>query len=301
MQTTTMQTLQLRDGRQLAISEYGDSNGVPVLFFHGTPNSRCFHHPDEYIAKRRGIRVISFDRPGYGESDAHPRQTLLQATEDVAELADALRLQQFAVAGISGGAPYALACAYAMADRIPAVAAISAMAPLDRAGAMQSMNATNRLGFWIARYVPFLLPLALKPMANSATKDPQATLDKAAADYAAPDQGIMARPDVREMYLRDIREAYRQGTQGHVDDLRRLARPWGVLLEDIRIPITFWHGQLDQNVPPAMAQSMAERLPKAELKLLPNEGHLLMFNHWDEILANLIQRGKGAEILSVRT
>lgn len=291
MQFPPLQTLQLHDGRQLALSEYGDATGVPVLFFHGTPNSRYFRHPNEDIATRLGIRVISFDRPGFGASDPYPQQTILQATEDVAELADALRLHQFAVVGISGGAPYALACAYAMPDRVPVVAALSAMAPLDLPGATHGMNTTNRLGFWIARHLPMLLPLALKPMAKGATKAPEVTLDKTAAAYAEPDQRIMERPEVREMYLQDMREAYRQGTQGHADDLRRLARPWGFALEDIHIPVTLWHGQLDQNVPQPMAQSMAERLPQAELKLIHDQGHLLMFDYWQDMLSNLLYRG----------
>ena len=112
------QTVLLPDGRTLGFAECGDPSGRPVLFFPGPPSGRLFHHPDESVAASLGVRVITVDRPGYGLSDHQPRRTLLNWPSDVTALADALGIGRFAVAGISGGAPYVAACALKIPGRL---------------------------------------------------------------------------------------------------------------------------------------------------------------------------------------
>src|SRR5438309_1811387 len=111
------QTIKLRDGRTLAYAEYGDPAGTPVIFFHGTPGSRLMAAPawkDESL----GLRIIAPDRPGFGLSTYRPNRTILNWASDVAELADALKLDKFIVAGVSGGGPHSLACAHELPDRV---------------------------------------------------------------------------------------------------------------------------------------------------------------------------------------
>ena len=112
------QTIILPDGRTLGFAEYGDPSGRPVLFFPGTPSGRLFQHPDESIAASLGARVITLDRPGYGLSDFLRNRALLHWPDDVEELADTLGFDRFAVAGISGGAPYVAACALKIPGRL---------------------------------------------------------------------------------------------------------------------------------------------------------------------------------------
>ena len=287
MQACDATQIELHDGRHLAFVERGDPDGVPILFFHGTPGSRCFRHPDDSIASGANGRVIHVDRPGIGRSDPKPGRTLVDWAEDVVQLVNALGVDRFAIAGISGGGPYAMACAWAMPERVSGVAVVSGMAPLEMQGAMDGMSAVNRIGLRIARHASFLLPLALSPMARAATRDPRSMLDKAAKNYSEPDQRVMERAEIRDMYAADIAESYRQGVRGHAEDLRAVASPWGFDLRKIRIPVYLWQGEQDRNVPPGMARQMGERIPDARARMIGDQGHLLLFDHWAEILSEL--------------
>ena len=120
--------VRLRDGRNLAYSEWGPAEGVPVFGFHGTPNSRLVHLGAD-APRAAGVRLILPDRPGLGRSDFQPGRTLLDWPRDVAELADALGIDRFAAFGVSGGGPHAASCAAALGDRVTAVGLVSAAGP----------------------------------------------------------------------------------------------------------------------------------------------------------------------------
>src|SRR3954463_10643413 len=102
-------TLAMRDGRRLEVREYGDPGGHPVVFFHGLIGS---HHQASYIdgqAGRHGLRIIEPNRPGVGKAEFVERKAPLEVVPDVEDIAEALKLGEFSVIGISGGTPYALA------------------------------------------------------------------------------------------------------------------------------------------------------------------------------------------------
>lgn len=126
--------LELSDKRQLPYAEYGDPSGVPVFLFHGLPGSRLAWGllPDHPFPP--GLRIVAPDRPGYGRSDPNPRRTLLDWANDVTELTDALAINTFAIVGISGGGPGALACAWKMPERVTAVGVVACPAPTDAPG-----------------------------------------------------------------------------------------------------------------------------------------------------------------------
>src|SRR6476661_2822678 len=146
--------IRLPDGRALGFAEWGDPAGRPVFLFHGTPGSRLSRHPDESQARAQGVRLITVDRPGYGLSDPLPRRRLLDWPADVAALAAALRLERFALVGVSGGGPHALACAYACPDRVTAVALIGGAGPMDDPVALRQMMWVNRAALRLAPRLP---------------------------------------------------------------------------------------------------------------------------------------------------
>src|SRR5205809_4638333 len=119
------------DGRTLAYVERGAADGVPVLVNHGTPGSRLSRHPDKELYERHGVRMIAYDRPGYGLSDPHPGRSVADAASDIGAIADNLGLDRFAVVGGSGGAPHALACGALLGDRVVRVGALVTPAPSD--------------------------------------------------------------------------------------------------------------------------------------------------------------------------
>src|SRR4051794_20731127 len=124
-----LRQLRLSDGRRLAYCEYGSPAGKPVLYFHGWPGSRLEAKLADPVAKKFNAKIIAIDRPGFGMSDFKPNRTLLDWPLDVCELADALGLDRFAVVGVSGGGPYALACARRIPERLTSVAVICGVGP----------------------------------------------------------------------------------------------------------------------------------------------------------------------------
>ena len=282
------QTLQLKDGRQMGYAEYGDSNGKPVFFFHGTPGSRLTRHPDESIATLLGVRIITIDRPGYGLSDFVPDNTLVNWTQDVVQLADALKIEQFAVTGVSGGGAYALACTSEIPERITQAGVISSISPLD-SQVTKGMNLTNRVLFGVAQYAPFLLNPLSSLIVRTARKDPQKLFDYGLMNYfPIPDKEVLFQPAVREMFLEDLPQAFRQGACGFTLDMKILGQSWGFQLKNISGKVYLWHGEKDENVPPNAGRYLANTIPNCEARFYPDEGHLLIFNHWQEILSTLV-------------
>jgi pimeloyl-ACP methyl ester carboxylesterase len=283
---TSDNIISLRDGRTLGYAEFGDPNGKPVFFFHGLPGSRLQRHPDESIAINLGARLITIDRPGYGLSDFQQGRTLLDWPDDVTQLADALHIDKFAAIGLSGGGPYLLSCAYKMPERITTATIISGMGPLDDAGALKSMLPAARLGLGIAPKIPWgFVRFALDPIARLISRNPLSAKKMLPSSAPEADKKSFARPDIQEVDRQDLSEAYRKGAQGALWEVVLLATPWGFRLQEIKKKIFLWHGEEDTTVPPQMGRYVARSLSDCRSTFYPDEGHTLIYNYWNEILA----------------
>ncbi len=289
MTRRTDQWLRLSDGRRLGFAEYGDPLGRPLLLFHDTPGSRLKRHPDDRIAEALGARIIALDRPGYGLSDPQPQRRLLDWPDDVAQFADRLRLARFAVMGISGGGPYAAACAYAMPDRVRQAGIVSGAGMLDAPGATAGMLLVNRLGLQAARHLPpTVLTHITRMLYATVQRIPARLFAGVAAGLPAADRAVLADPATFANSVLSIREGLRRSTAGLSSDMAILARPWGFRLEAIRVPVALWHGTADKNVPVALAQVVARAIPHCWATFYPGAGHLLMYSHWRTIVAALV-------------
>jgi pimeloyl-ACP methyl ester carboxylesterase len=280
-------TIIMKDGRTLGYAEYGVPRGRPVFFFHGTPGSRTFHPKDE-ITAQLGVRLITTDRPGYSQSTFQMNRRLLDWPGDVAQLADALGISRFAVIGHSGGGPHALACAYALPERITMAATLSGAGPIETPGATADMMPINAFGFKFGRYFPwFFGRLLTKNIYHERITDPATAFDN---DKSRPpaDQAIMDRPAIREMCINSEVDAFLHGSQGMAWDIRLITRPWGFSLEKIQVPVRLWHGTADNVTSICMARYMTEKIPLSQLTVCPDEGHMLLIPHWEEILTQLI-------------
>jgi pimeloyl-ACP methyl ester carboxylesterase len=283
----TDQYIQLRDGRRLAFTEHGDPGGKPVFFLHGNPGSRLTRHPDESIAEALGARIITPDRPGYGLSDHQPGRTLTDWPDDMAQLADELGITQFAVAGWSAGGAYALASMAAQPDRVLKGATISGAAPMDRPGAYEGMHPSYQGAFKLARW-PWLFKMLLWPQNWAAVRTPEKALAQTASQLSDDDQAMLFRPDIKPQAMRYRSEATRSGINGVVREARILASPWVFRLEDIQQPVKLWCWAGDVIVPPQMGRYLAERIPRAEVIVLPGGGHFAWFDYWRGILGWLM-------------
>lgn len=276
------QTIRLRDGRTLAYAEYGDPDGTPVLFFHGTPGSRLMTVP-AWDDASLGIRLIAPDRPGVGLSDYKPGRALLDWPDDVRELADALELDRFVVAGVSGGGPHSLACAYKLTDRALRAGVISGAAPIDTPEALAGMHRGNRVVFTLARRAPFVLRVIMGASGAVAKRAPTRLMDRMSKQLPPADREILADPELRSALLKEMPESYRQGARAVVDEAVFFAKPWGFRMEDITIPVLLWHGTEDRNAPLAMAKEMERRIPNCTATYYEGDGHLYFLKRWPEI------------------
>lgn len=282
-------SITLSDGRRLAWCEYGPTDGIPVLLFHGTPGCRLDHDPFD---RPTHVRTIVADRPGFGLSDPAPDRTIGSWTSDVAELADALGLDRFRVAGISGGGPYALACAALLPERVIAAGVICGVGPLHVDELRAGMNEQNTAMDELARNAPEMLRDICRTIATEASADIAAFFRAGYDAMVEPDKATLDQPEAEAMLLASALEAFRQGGDAFADDLIIHSSPWDFEPSTITCPVVFVHGTLDRNVPLAHAQYLAQLIPGAVLEVLTDEGHLsVAIHHSVPLVTRLVAAG----------
>jgi pimeloyl-ACP methyl ester carboxylesterase len=281
--------IRLRDGRRLAYAEYGDPQGKPVFFFHGTPGSRLFHHPDDSVAASAGARIIAVDRPGFGRSDFKPGRTLLDWPSDVVQLADALDIQRFAVMGYSGGGPYAAVCASSIPERLTAAGLVSSIAPLDTPQITRGMQGVGHMYFSLERHLPPLAKLGCWLMCTAWRHNPDLYFRSQINGLRNSEEAQALLPKIKAMMVADFMEALRAGTRGITWDLDILARPWGFHLHVITADVLLWHGEGDTQAPLVMGKRLGTAIPQCRATFFPREGHWAIYGHWQEILTALVQ------------
>jgi pimeloyl-ACP methyl ester carboxylesterase len=276
--------MELPDGRELAWLETGKPRGFPVFAFHGTPGSRRQVAFDEKAIAAAGVRMIAPDRPGYGHSSYQPGRRFTDWPADVAALADHLKLESFAVVGVSGGGPHAIACARLLPERVTAAGIVSGVGPLGDPAFDVGSTGINRGITFLARRSP----AALRPMfwfqEFAVRRWPEAALRSAAKRFPPADAAMLERADVRAAFFDDAQRSSSTAAQAATQDFVLFALDWGFRLQDITVPVHFWHGDADRNVLIGHARFMAERIPGAVLHECPGEGHLLYVNHLEEVM-----------------
>lgn len=276
----------LADGRALGYAEFGAPAGQPTLLFNGSA-SRLFYPFEDSVAQKLNARIITVERPGFGLSTFKPARTLLDWPKDVRQLADALGLEKFAVAGASAGGPYAAACAHKLPERVTALALISSLAPFDIPAIANGMTPAYKIIPALAKYAPWLLTLSQSMMSRN--------LEGAWKQFynrlpECDKTTLQKHPEVnmKAVLLRDLPEITRQGPRGVVWDMRVLTGPWGFSPAAITVKTYLWQGEQDVNVPLNMGKFLARAIPNCQARFLPNEGHLTYMHHWPEIVAALV-------------
>ena len=273
-----MRSVTTSDGRTLTVREGGDPEGIPVLSISGTPGSSTLYPPHLRDAAEQGIRLFSYDRPGYGGSTRQQGRKVADCVADIAAVSDALGLERFAVWGISGGGPHALAAAALLPDRVIAVAALASVAPYDADGLdfLEGMGEQNVEEFG-------------KIFAGEDAH--RASMEKQREELlsATPEQLVdlwqtLLGPSDREVatgvlaaFLLDhIRAGIGPSGDGWIDDDRAFVAPWGFDLASIRVPVQIWQGKQDQFVPCGHGVWLAEHIPGVDARLAAEDGHLTL-------------------------
>jgi pimeloyl-ACP methyl ester carboxylesterase len=277
----------LRDGRRIGVAEFGTAGGAPVLYFHGFPASRLEGQLLHSAAVGRNVRLVAPDRPGFGRSDFRP-QTLADWPRDVEAIVDALGIDRFAIYGLSGGAPFALACAADLAARVTATAIVAGLGMTTVTDDFARLEVVARTSFRLARSVPVLSRAVNHALAAVLVRRPGLLNTLLAAGTSAPDREVLADAGVTAILAASLREALRAGSEGASHELRVLARPWNFDVTAIRIPCYVWHGEQDHTVPVEMGRRIASLIPGCSATFLADEGHFsLPLRHSHAVLAAL--------------
>jgi pimeloyl-ACP methyl ester carboxylesterase len=254
-----------------------------LFYFQGMPGSRLEGAVVHEAARECGFRIVAPDRPGMGESDFKLGRTLLDWTADVAELADHLGEERFGVSGASGGGPYVLATAYALAERLDFAADLAGWGPLEEAQAHGEFDGTERALFWLADHVPILARAAFILLARAARRSDGywKSMNRRSSDA---DGTLLADPKVTGFMASNQFESFRQGVRGPTLDALLIYRDWGFKPEQITVPVHFFHGTADPIVPFAFSRYLAGRVPGATLTPFEGEGHLCLLKRAGDVV-----------------
>ncbi len=272
----------------MAVHHFGDPHGAPVLFFHGWPSDGSLAGLLDDAARKNHLRVFAPDRPGVGSSDAKPGRTLADWPADVRAIAKHYGLGKFAVLGISGGAPYALATAHAMPRQVSATAIVCGTPPLDDPRDVAMLHKDFRMLAKMHESHPWFLRFGFRMARTFMPLVPDAVLRNSIRKQSAPDRAILADVRATAVITGSGRRSFRGTRDGVHDDALIYAAPWGFEPACIRGAVEFWHGSEDQIFPSTLTKKLSTRIPGAKLHVVAGEGHYsLPNNRADEILGAL--------------
>ena len=280
------------DGRSLHVIEGGDPDGLPVVVHHGTPGCALQYEPHAADAAERGIRLITYDRPGYGGSTPHEGRSVADAAADVTVIADALSVGRFATYGGSGGGPHTLACAALLPDRVVGAVPIASVAPVGAEGLdwLAGMGQANVDEFGAAQESrETLAQFTARERDELLAADPAAMVE-AIRTLVSPVDADALTGELGDYMLASIRGAIDESVEGWVEDDLAFLEPWGFDLENITVPVALWHGEQDLFVPIAHGRWLAAHLSGAEVHLESEHGHLSLTARVPDVHAWVVER-----------
>jgi pimeloyl-ACP methyl ester carboxylesterase len=267
----------LEDGRTLAAAEWGDPAGMPLIAIHGTPGGRISWWKDPTIYERYGVRRVTFDRAGYGESTRNRGRSVADIVPDVEQLADALGFDRFVVSGGSGGGPHSLAVAALLPERVIRCQAAVSVAPYEAFGSawVTGMTEGNVVEFNAALQGEAPLNELCTDLRLMSLQRLQAgRLDWMGDDYALSDAD---KAQMQRHFIRTrahIANGLTGSADGWIDDNLAMVKPWGFDVASIRVPVLLTYGRTDVLVPAAHGDWLAEHVPGAIAWVDEDSGHL---------------------------
>jgi pimeloyl-ACP methyl ester carboxylesterase len=271
-----MTTIDLPDGRRLDIEVSGPDDGIPLVFHHGTPGSLVQQRGMRRATHAAGLRLVTFSRPGYGDSTRRRGRSVADVADDVTAVLDHLNASRCIVAGKSGGGPHALATGALLGDRVASVLTIAGAAPsgLPDLDFMAGMGEQNIEEFGLALEGEDALRPWLSKEAQEMRDPDAATLIRAMRTLLPPVDIAVLTDEYGEDMAAATAEALRTGVDGWLDDDLAFAKPWGFDLDSIDVATYVWQGDADLMVPFAHGKWLAANVPAATAHLVPGEGHL---------------------------
>lgn len=282
-------TVAVAPGRRLGFAEFGPPNGRPLIWLHGTPGARR-QIPAEarLLAESLGLRIVGVDRPGIGSSTPHLYRSIVDFVPDLSRLLDSIGVDRYLIVGLSGGGPYALAAAHAQPERVVAAGILGGVAPTVGTDAIDGGLVS------VGRHLAPLISVGRVPIGIGLTG-----IVRVARPLASPalevyarlspegDRRLLARPEFKAMFLDDLINGSRKQLSAPLADVLLFCRHWGFEVGDVKVPVRWWHGDADHIIPFGHGVHMVERLPEAEMIVLPGESHLGGLGVAEDILSTL--------------
>ena len=285
------------DDRVLRVRDAGDPQGSPVFYFHGTPGSRLDLAFADDLAAELGVRVVSFDRPGYGGSTP-ARFGLESIARDTAVVADELGVDRFATLGQSGGGPFALAAAGVLGERVSRVGVAAGAAPFEQVpGAVDMLDDNDTAALALLPDDPLA---AARGFANGFEPLVALVRDVSPAELGGAFEGLLSPRDRELMkderlslaFGTSMKEALRQGATGGGWDNVAWVGPWEVDPTGVSRPVLLWYGDEDRFVPPGTGEWLRDNIAGARLLMRTGEGHLGFMEHTAEMLSALTEHAE---------
>lgn len=274
----------LKDARSFGYSIAGDPDGKPVFFLGGFPGSRLDGLAIDEPARQAGLKIISVDRPGFGLSDFLPKRTFVDIADDIGQLARELAINKYAVLGISGGGPYAAACATVMPENIISTTLVSSICPLNTPRLLHGMKPFYRRLIKLSAYTSLGLRLAILRHMKLAQNDSLGFLLDILSFNPRCDQMAILNSGIYHLAVATANEAYRRGIAPVLHEARLYMQDWGFDLRRVQSKVVIWHGALDEMIPVAMGAYLSNQIPAAEAHFCEEDGHFLLLNRARQIL-----------------
>jgi len=284
----------LADGRVIGFREYGDPEGLPFLCFHGTPGSRLMFQIAEDFARDNALRLIAPERPGFGLSSFCKARPLARSADDMAALCDALGLNRVAAAGVSGGAPFAVAFAATYPERLSAMGLISPIGPFAGPESPNWLGPGHTLTFRVMPRIPLLFRIFFTIGRLGFLYMPQVLAGIIMSRSAPSDWRILSDRRTRQNLLRGLREGVRRGVGGAIEELRCFSRPWDLALTRIAAPSVLWQGTSDRNVPVSAALNLGKVIPGCEVRRVKGAGHYWILQNYGHVLETVARLARTA-------
>jgi pimeloyl-ACP methyl ester carboxylesterase len=291
---TVTETIRARDGRTLVVHVTGPEDGQALIAHGGTPDDGLLRRETLEAGAQRGLRQVSYARPGYAGSDRREGRSVADCAADVEAIADALGIERFHTVGWSGGGPHTLACAALLGERVVAAATIAGAAPHDRDdldwGAGMGRENIEEMGLaerGAEALAPYLDRMA-EEVRESTPEDLVAILGELVSE---PDRAVLTTEYAVESHV-SLLASVSTGIWGWLDDDLAFVRSWGFGLDTIRVPVSVWHGREDRFVPLAHGEWLAAHVSGARSHMVEGEGHLSLSHHcYGEVLDELLAAG----------
>ena len=287
------QTITLADGRTLGFDDVGDPAGIPVLFVHGTPDSRRARHPDDGLAAEMGVRLVAVDRPGFGLSSPHRTATVGSFADDAIALADHLSIDRWRPFAWSAGSIYAVAVAARHPARVERVVVAAGLVPFEAYAVPGILDHADGGRWMVAELGEELGPAGLAEAAVEMIAPypcDEALAREHLLETADPARraDLEAIPGALDVLVAGLVDSVAGGRDGLTRDLELQVEAPDVDWSAVAAPVHLVYGSRDSTTPPAFGEWWAERLRWAELEVIEDAGHLLALTHWKHLLTRAV-------------